>query len=137
MAKDLFHQNVRDALEKEGWTITHDPYILKHRGLRMEVDLGAEKMIAAERDSEKILVEVKGFLSKSILYDFHEALGQYRNYRRVLRKQENSRTLILAVPEDAWNSFFAEPFGQEAIEEEGLLLLVFSPVTNTVLQWIK
>ncbi len=25
MAKDLLHQNVREALEKEGWKITNDP----------------------------------------------------------------------------------------------------------------
>ncbi len=27
-AKDKYHQQVRHALEKEGWTITHDPYML-------------------------------------------------------------------------------------------------------------
>jgi hypothetical protein len=26
MAKDIYHQAVRNALEKEGWTITHDPF---------------------------------------------------------------------------------------------------------------
>ncbi|MFN4254686.1 MAG: element excision factor XisH family protein [Saprospiraceae bacterium] len=25
MARDIFHQEVREALEKDGWTITHDP----------------------------------------------------------------------------------------------------------------
>lgn len=137
MAKDIYHNNVREALEKDGWTITHDPYPLKHYSLRMEIDLGAEKIFAAERGLEKILVEVKSFLSKSIIHDFHEALGQYRNYLRVLRKQESDRILILAVPEDTWNSFFKEPFGQEAIEEEGLYLLVFSPITNVITQWIR
>jgi hypothetical protein len=137
MARDLFHQNVREALIKDGWTISHDPYVLKHRGLRMQVDLGAEKVIAAERGVEKILIEVKGFASKSILHDFHEALGQYKNYERVLRKQESDRVLVLAVPEDAWTNFFSEPFGQEAIEEEHLKILVFSPLNNTITRWIK
>ncbi len=27
-AKDLFHDSVRNALEKDGWTITADPYTL-------------------------------------------------------------------------------------------------------------
>ncbi len=26
MAKDFYHENVRKALEKDGWRITHDPY---------------------------------------------------------------------------------------------------------------
>jgi hypothetical protein len=137
MAKDFFHQNVKEALIKDGWIITHDPYILKHRGLRMEVDLGAEKVFAAQRNAEIILVEVKSFLSKSVIHDFHEALGQYRNYKRVLRKQEVERILFVAIPEDTWVSFFAEPFGMEAIEEEELNLIVFSPLTNTVVKWIN
>ncbi len=28
MAKDLYHDNLRRALEKDGWLITHDPYEL-------------------------------------------------------------------------------------------------------------
>ena len=26
MAKDIFHDIVREAIEKDGWTITNDPY---------------------------------------------------------------------------------------------------------------
>jgi len=29
-AKDLFHDAVRACLEKEGWQITEDPYIIAH-----------------------------------------------------------------------------------------------------------
>ncbi|MGB7441674.1 MAG: element excision factor XisH family protein [Coleofasciculaceae cyanobacterium] len=31
MAKDLFHQQVKTALIKDGWTITHDPFIIRKR----------------------------------------------------------------------------------------------------------
>lgn len=58
MAKDLYHQHVKDALVKDGWTITHDPYFLDIDDRDpMEIDLGAEKLISAEKGSEKILVE--------------------------------------------------------------------------------
>jgi hypothetical protein len=30
MAKDIFHDTVRKALEKDGWKITHDPYRLRY-----------------------------------------------------------------------------------------------------------
>lgn len=40
MARDLIHQACREALEKEGWTITHDPFVLKSGGVRLEMDLG-------------------------------------------------------------------------------------------------
>jgi hypothetical protein len=59
MARDLFHQAVREALETDGWLITHDPLILKLGGLRMEIDLAAEQVLAAERGPEQIAVEIK------------------------------------------------------------------------------
>jgi hypothetical protein len=36
----------------------------------MEIDLGAEKLICAEKGIEKIVVEVKSFLSRSLTYEF-------------------------------------------------------------------
>jgi XisH protein len=63
--KDCFHQAVRKALEKEGWTITHDPLPLKVGTLRLQADLGAEKLIAAQKDNQKIAVEIKSFLRAS------------------------------------------------------------------------
>jgi hypothetical protein len=50
MAKDLFHNVVINALIKDGWRITNDPLFLKVGGVDFFIDLGAEKLIAAERD---------------------------------------------------------------------------------------
>ncbi len=47
MAKDLYHEQVKRALEKDGWQITHDPYELRIGGVEMYIDIGAEQMIAA------------------------------------------------------------------------------------------
>ena len=46
-ARDIFHQNVRNALTKDGWTITDDPLTLQFGTTDVFVDLGAEKLIAA------------------------------------------------------------------------------------------
>ena len=56
MAKDIYHQAVRNALIKDGWTITHDPFRLenKEQNMAYESDLGAEKRFAAEKDLEQI-----------------------------------------------------------------------------------
>ena len=43
MARDLFHDAVRHALEKDGWTITADPLKLEFGTVKALVDLGAEK----------------------------------------------------------------------------------------------
>lgn len=57
MARDIFHPIVREALEKDGWVITHDPYPLRVKGRNYEVDLGAEQLVAAEKGPTKIAVE--------------------------------------------------------------------------------
>ncbi len=75
MARDLFHDLVRDALEADGWTITHDPYEIRLDRSKFQIDLAAERIIAAEKDHVKIAVEVKSFLSPSVVTDFYAALG--------------------------------------------------------------
>jgi hypothetical protein len=62
-ARDLFHQAVRAALEKEGWTITHDPLAIPYGATTLYIDLGAERLLAAERGNERIAVEIKSYLA--------------------------------------------------------------------------
>ncbi len=137
MAKDIFHEHVKEALTKDGWTITHDPYSLKHLKKELEVDLGAEMIIAAQKDKLQIAVEIKSFLSHSGIYDFYGALGQFKTYQRLLKKTDSSRILFLAVPKDAYQDFFNTPFGKEAIEEENLKLIVYNPKSKYIELWIK
>ncbi len=85
MAKDIFHNNVKEALIKDGWTITHDPLrLLKREEGGLETDLGAEKLIVAEKGLTKIAVEVKSFQNPSPINDFHTAFGQYQTYIDVI-----------------------------------------------------
>jgi predicted aspartyl protease len=70
-AKDRFHNAVKIALEKDGWTITEDPLYIDIEDVDFYVDLGAEKIIAAEKASQKIAIEVKSFLGTSNVTDFH------------------------------------------------------------------
>lgn len=85
-AKDIYHNQVRIALEKDGWNITHDPLIIGLSfGRQLRVDLGAEQLIAADKESERIAVEIKSFLAPSTISEFHTALGQFLNYRVALK----------------------------------------------------
>lgn len=74
LAKDIFHSLVRTALEKEGWMITHDPYRIDLGFVDFYIDLGAERLIAATKDNEKIAVEIKTFLAASVISEFHIAI---------------------------------------------------------------
>jgi hypothetical protein len=75
--RDLFHEAVKNALQKENWIITDDPLKVEVGGAKFEIDLGAERLLAAERKGIKIAVEIKTFLSDSPITDYHSALGQF------------------------------------------------------------
>nr|WP_199290827.1 XisH family protein [Anabaena sp. FACHB-1250] len=137
MAKDKFHDVVKNALIKEGWTITNDPLFIQFGGVDLYVDLGAEKMLAAQKDNEKIAVEIKIFLGDSTISDFHQALGQLLNYRLILRRQEPERILYLAVPFDIYESFFKLEFTQIAIIDYQLKIIVYNIDEEVISQWIN
>lgn len=137
MAKDLFHDAVRRGLEKEQWIITDDPLELEWEEVAVKIDLGAERLIAAERDQEKIAVEIKSFIGTSAINDFHTALGQFLNYRIMLEFKEPDRLLYLAVPLETYRTFFQSRFAQVAIERHQLHLLVYEPITEEIVQWIN
>lgn len=137
MAKDIFHENVKTALQKNGWRITHDPLAIVSMGFNVLIDLGADNIIAADRDAEKIAVEIKSFAGASDVSQFHMALGQFLNYRDALGDQEPDRTLFLAIPLDAFETTFQLPFVRRAIERYELRLAVYDPEEETILQWIK
>lgn len=134
-AKDLFHDAVKQALLKDQWIITAEPLIIKIEGVRFEIDLAAEKVLAAEKAGRKIAVEVKSFLSNSPLTDFHAALGQFLNYRLALQMHESDRTLYLAVPFDTFDTFFQERFVQEAVRLYQLKLVVYDPLKEVFIEW--
>jgi XisH protein len=48
-ARDLFHLAVRNALEKDEWVITDDPLEIELEEVTLKIDLGAERLIAAEK----------------------------------------------------------------------------------------
>jgi hypothetical protein len=136
--RDLFHDAVKNALIKEGWTITDDPLHLRI-SIKIDVfiDLGAEKMLAAEKENEKIAVEIKSFAGNSALSEFHLALGQYLNYQDALEIKEPNRILFLAVPLDTFETFFKDDFIQASIRKHKLRILVYNPTEEVVSEWIK
>jgi XisH protein len=106
-AKDVVHNAIRVALEKDNWSITDDPLYLKASAkVGLYIDLGAEKLLVAERSGQKIAVEVKSFLGLSAVNEFHLALGQFLNYRLALKRLDPDRILYLAVPVDTYETFF-------------------------------
>ena len=136
-AKDIYHDHVRNALIKDGWTITNDPFILEFKGLRLYADLGAEKPIAAEKEGHKIVVEIKVFNSPSPISELEKAIGQYGIYRTFLKQGSPDRHIFLAIAQDVYEDFFKQPAIETIITDHQISLLVFNPQSEEVVLWIK
>ena len=139
-AKDKFHSAVRTALEKDGWTITHDPLPITYRGTAVSTDLGAEKSHANEGQQiavELIAVEVKDLDGQSVLSDFEKALGQFHLYRTLLKLRDPKRKIFLAVRKKVYDDFFQRPAIQEVISASEVPLIVFDEQKEEIVKWIK
>jgi hypothetical protein len=138
MARDLFHNTVKAALQKDGWRITHDPYQLRYGIADVYIDLAAEEAIAAEKAGCKIAVEVKSFAGGSTISEFHTALGQFLNYRIALEvSNEPDRILYLAVPTDTYQMFRRFEPAKTVIERYQIRLIIYNPNQEVIDRWIE
>ncbi len=135
-AKDIYHDAVKNALSKDGWTITADPYFIIYKKLKLIADLGAERPFLAEKQMEKIVVEVKSFLNPSFIYDLEQALGQYILYRNFLKRTAPERQLYLAMSQRIHNIYFDETI-QIVVEENQLKLIIVDPDKEVITKWIN
>lgn len=135
-ARDIYHDTVKSALQKDGWTITHDPFPLQIGKKRLSVDLGAERLISAERETQKIVVEVKSFVGQSDVKDLEQALGQYILYRQILNEMGIGRSLYLAVSRPTFYSVFTIELGQILLKNQIIKLVVFDDENEVIVEWI-
>jgi hypothetical protein len=134
-AKDIFHNPVRHALEKEQWIITDDPLFLRFGGVDMYVDLAAEQILGAEKNGEKIAVEIKSFIGVSATTEFSTALGQFLKYQLALEEREPDRVLYLAIPIDVDRSFFSLELPRRLVERYRVNLIVYEPEEEEIVRW--
>nr|CAA6810700.1 MAG: Unknown protein [uncultured Thiotrichaceae bacterium] len=133
---DIYHHHVRNALEKDGWEITHDPLPLSIGKKRLFVDLGAEALFSAEKGKQKIAVEIKSFIGLSVVKDLEQALGQYTLYQRILEQLEPDRVLYLAVNTRIAKEIFAVEIGQLLLNTDAVKVLVFDVEEEIITQWL-
>lgn len=100
------------------------------------MDLGAERLLAAEKSGQKIAIEIKSFAGPSSLADLENAVGQYILYRDILAQTEPQREVYLAVHEAVYIDVFLKPIGQLLRMNNRIKLLVSEPKSEVILQWI-
>lgn len=138
-AKDIYHDAFVRALQKDGWTITHDPLTIPVEGTNLLIDVGAERVVTAERAGERIAVEIKSFVSLSAVQDLKEAMGQFSLYERALSEssQNVDRILYLAIRKTTYDTVFQTGIGRLAMRSNGLRLIVFDADTEEITSWIR
>ena len=135
-ALDRFHEPVRMALIKDGWTITDDPLQLSVGKRTLSIDLGVEKsLIGAMRDKQRIAVEIKTFGGASPVADLQQAVGQFVMYKSILSQTQPDRELYLAVSEEVRDSIFSEEVGQLMLREHIDRLFYFSVIREEIIEW--
>ena len=134
---DIIHNAVRNALIKDDWVITDDPYVIQYRKTTLYADLGAEQPMAAERYGQKLVVEVKSFIGASKIQDLKEALGQYDIYRYLLEEIAPDRKLYVAVSTVAYKSFFKQDVIQLILNKHQLPIIVVDTEMEEIRQWIN
>ena len=136
-AKDIYHDTVKNALIKDGWTITDDPLSLKVGKKDIFIDLAANKLLVAQKQDTKIAVEVKSFIGSSEIEDLKNALGQYILYDKILRAKLSKRSLYLAIRKDNFDGLLSEEIGQILLSDNSLKMIIFDPEMEMITQWIN
>ncbi len=103
---------------------------------RLSVDLGAERLLSAEKGTQKIVVEIKSFLGRSDVDDLEDALGQYVLYREIMKEIQIERELFLAIPHRTFTSLFQIPVGMVLLQHHILNLLVYDEKKEVITEWI-
>jgi hypothetical protein len=143
--RDAIHNIIRQALIKEGWEITDDPYVISYGERFLFIDLAARldvlngiagRFIGARRGSSRIAVEIKEFRGNSAIADLEQAIGQYVLYRLLLEQVDRERELYLAVADTTFDGIFSEPIGELVMRELPMKLLIVDVEAVEVKRWI-
>jgi hypothetical protein len=143
--RDAIHNIIRQALIKEGWEITDDPYVISYGERFLFIDLAARldvlngiagRFIGARRGSSRIAVEIKEFRGNSAIADLEQAIGQYVLYRLLLEQVDSERELYLAVADTTFDGIFSEPIGELVMRGLPMKLLIVDIEAQEVKRWI-
>ena len=135
-ALDKHHAVVRNALIKDGWTITDDPLTIRVGKRKLFADLGAERVLSAEKGTRKIAVEIKTFRRVSTVEDLQGAVGQFVVYRDLLAETDADREAYVAVPDETISGIFAEEIGQILLRRGSIRVFGYDIITETITKWL-
>lgn len=112
-------------------------YTIVFGSRRVYADLGAERLLAAEKNSRKIVVEVKSFVGLSQISELEKAIGQFAIYKSWLARTEPERLLYIALDAEAYGELFQDISGQVLLEDYDIHLIVIQIEQREIDRWIN
>lgn len=135
--RDIIHDAVKNALIKDEWEITADPYRIIYKDATLEADMKADKLLVASRENLSIIIEVKSFLRRSFIHEFLAACGQYQAYRFLLQEKGQTEQVYMAVSHEVYQREFRKDVVQLLMKRFALHLLVVDIEQEVIWKWIK
>jgi len=135
--RDVIHDAVKEALIKDGWRITADPYRIVYKDATLEADMRADKLIAATRENHSIIIEVKSFLQRSFIHEFLAACGQYQADSFLLQEKGQTEAVYMAVSDVVYRNEFRSDAVQVLVRRFGLRLLIVDTESEAIVQWVE
>ena len=93
-------------------------------------------MLAAERNGEKIAVEIKSFLGKSTVNDLENAVGQYGIYAGALEEVEPDWKLYLAISGAVYDELAQMKAFTMIVKRYRIALIIVALKKEEIIQWI-
>lgn len=131
-AKDRYHDIVKRALIKDGWTIEDEQFTLtvdkRNLWIDMQASKGTPQLI--------ILIEVKELAKvDSAIEALANALGKYELYRLALQASNLNYPLYLAVTKQSHEGILSEQIGKLALEHAQIPLIIVDVELEQIIQW--
>ena len=132
-AKDRYHDTVKRALVKDGWTIEDEQFTVTVDDRNLWIDIQASK----GEPQLVILVEVKELADvDSAIEALANALGKYELYRLALQDSNLDYPLYVAVTRESYEGILSERIGKLTLSHIGMPLIVFDVGTEEIVKWI-
>lgn len=136
-ARDFYHNAVKSALTKDNWAIAADPYLIQCEDINLSADIADSRPIAAEREGHKIVVDIECFVGRSLMTDFHLAVGRYKLYQMLVEKTAPEYDLYLAIDDITYNNFFRREGIDFLVRSSQIKIFVVNIDEQEIVQWIS
>jgi hypothetical protein len=135
-ARNIYHDAVKSALIKDNWAIAAAPYLIQCEDIDLSADIADARLIAAEREGQKIVVNIECFVGRSLMTDFHLAVGRYKLYQMLVEKTAREYELYLAIDDITYDNFCQREGIDFLVRSSLIKIFVVNVDEEEIVQWI-